>query len=73
MPGTGAPLNFGLQTTAGIYTIVAGYGSASCSGPMNGSALVTVLNPAVPTIGSTNTPCMGSTVNTYYTESGMTG
>ncbi|MEI7662632.1 MAG: T9SS type A sorting domain-containing protein [Bacteroidota bacterium] len=73
MPGTGAPLNFGLQTIAGIYTVMAAYGAASCSGTMNGSALVTVLNSTVPTIGSTNTPCMGSSANIYYTESGMTG
>lgn len=36
------------------------------------SAVSLIVNPApVPTIGSTNNPCVGSTGNVYYTESGM--
>ncbi len=33
---------------------------------------VTVTSAPVPTIGSTNDPCVGSTDNIYYTETGMT-
>jgi len=34
---------------------------------------VTVNPVPAPTIGSSNTPCVGSTGNMYYTETGMTG
>jgi hypothetical protein len=42
MPGTGAPLNWGLQTTAGIYTVVATDATTMCNSNMTGSVTITV-------------------------------
>ncbi len=46
MAGTGAALNFGLMTSAGIYTVSA-IGGTGCSGTMTGSASISI-NP-IPT------------------------
>ncbi len=40
--GTGMPITFGLQTTAGTYTVVATNGTTSCNTNMIGSAVVVV-------------------------------
>ncbi len=42
LAGTGLSLNFGLQTVAGTYTIIATNTSTSCTSNMAGSAVVTV-------------------------------
>ncbi len=42
MTGTGLPINFGVQTIAGSYTVVATISSTSCSSNMVGSAAVAV-------------------------------
>ncbi|MCK9218721.1 MAG: T9SS type A sorting domain-containing protein [Bacteroidales bacterium] len=57
---------------SGAQTVSVNYTNASgCSAPAAVSFPVTV-NPApVPTIGSTNDPCVNTTNNTYFTESGM--
>jgi autotransporter-associated beta strand protein len=62
--GTGAVLDFGLQTVAGTYLVVASNTATFCTGNMVGSAVVTVNNPpgistqpvaaTVPLGGSTN-------------------
>jgi len=44
IPGTGSALSYGLQTTAGTYTIVGTITSTGCSAGMTGSVIVTV-NP----------------------------
>ena len=44
MAGTGASLDFGLQTTAGTYTVVATITGTLCSINMSSSAVITV-NP----------------------------
>ena len=44
VPGTGAALNFGNQTTAGTYTVVATNSTSACTLTMTGSATVTI-NP----------------------------
>jgi hypothetical protein len=44
LPGTGAPLNFGLQTAAGTYTVQAINATTMCTMDMNGIATV-VVNP----------------------------
>jgi hypothetical protein len=65
MPGTsGQAIDFGNQTTAGAYTVVATNASTGCTATMNGSATVTI-NP-LPTVtitpsGST-TFCSGGSV-----------
>ncbi len=60
--GTGAALDFGLQTVAGTYTAVATGSATTCSSDMSGSALVTI-NPAVTPAVSlivTDTVCAGA-------------
>ena len=47
VPGTGLALDFGLQTTAGNYTIVATNTATSCSNNMSGSALIVLNTPPV--------------------------
>ncbi len=42
--GTGAPLDFGLQTGSGVYTVTGTLSSTGCSGNMTGSATITI-NP----------------------------
>ncbi|HNY01689.1 MAG TPA: T9SS type A sorting domain-containing protein, partial [Bacteroidales bacterium] len=54
----------GAQVVTVTYTNV-------CPAAAPASYNVTVTGAPVPTIGSTNTPCVGSTDNIYYTESGM--
>ncbi len=44
LTGTGGPLNFGLQTTAGTYTIIGTNTTTGCSNTMTGSVSV-VVNP----------------------------
>lgn len=43
IPGTGAPLTFGLQSQSGTYTAHGINPGTGCDLPMNGSALVTVI------------------------------
>ena len=54
--GTGAALNFGLQTVAGTYNVVASNTATFCTGSMTGSAVVTVNNPP----GISTQPVAGS-------------
>ena len=60
----GNPLNFGNQTAAGTYTVLAA--NAGCSTPMTGSATVTITTPTTPSVdlvsGST-TACGGTNVS----------
>lgn len=48
--GTGSAINFGLQTLAGTYTVVASNTTSFCTGNMTGSAVVTV--NSAPNIGT---------------------
>ncbi len=51
VPGTGAPIDFGLYTTTGTYTVIATNSVTGCTSTMTGSAVVSV-NPT-PTISGT--------------------
>ena len=73
LPGTGASLNFGLQTTAGTYTVVAANTSTTCSKTMNGSATVIINILPIPTITGITNLCINSGYYDYTTEAGMTG
>jgi hypothetical protein len=42
--GTGAALSFPAQTAAGTYTVTAASATGTCTGVMNGSAVITVTN-----------------------------
>jgi len=63
MTGTGMGLDFGLQTSGGIYTIVATNNTTGCVNNMSGSATV-VVNP-LPTLygvaSTSSTYCAGGT------------
>ncbi len=66
VPSTGGPLDLGLQTAPGTYTVIATNASTACSNTMAGSAVVTV-NPLAPTYVAVSTVagdtvCSGSTV-----------
>jgi len=60
--GTGSPLDFGLFTTAGNYTVVATTGATSCTNTMAGAAtVVTNPLPAVNTVTGGGNYCAGGT------------
>ena len=60
--------------TAGAQSVSVNYTNANgCMAAAATSYTVTVNPTPVPTIGSNNTPCVGSTGNMYYTQNGMTG
>lgn len=73
--GTGGPLDFGLLTVSGPYTVVATSTATGCSSAMAGSAMVTTIASVVPsvTIGVTpnDTVCAGAT--TTFTPSPVNG
>ena len=61
MAGTGSAIDFGLQTTAGTYTVLATNAISGCTKVMNGSATVTILPlPTVYTVAGGGTLCAGS-------------
>ena len=70
--GTGAALDFGLQTTAGTYTIVATDSTTSCTSTMNSSATVTVNSLPLATItpNGATTFCDGQNVILQATVAG---
>ena len=47
LAGTGAALNFGNQTTVGVYTVVATSAAGNCTSTMNGSATVSTYNCSI--------------------------
>ncbi len=47
LPGTGAPLDFGTQTQAAIYTIVATNTATASAGPMFGKQIISVSAPVI--------------------------
>lgn len=71
MAGTGAALDFGLQTTAGVYTIVATNTITTCVSNMTGSVTV-VINPlpVAYTISGGGNYCSGGVgLNVYLSNS----
>ena len=56
--GTGTPIDFGLQTSPGTYTVVA-TNASGCNRTMSGSAVITV-NPLPGAIGGASAICAGS-------------
>ena len=78
LPGTGAPLDFGMLTSAGIYWVHAINATTGCSDSMSGSAVVAI-NPMVTPLvsisaaGGSDTVCAGNFVTfTAVTVNGGT-
>ncbi len=62
MLGTGSALNFGLMTTAGIYTVVATNTTTGCVNTMTGSAVVSINPlPITFTVSGGGSYCAGGT------------
>ncbi len=65
--GTGSPLDFGLQTVTGTYTVIATSTSTSCSVGMSGSAAINTIPNVIPSLTLLATPndtvCTGTTVS----------
>ena len=60
--GTGSSLNFGLQTVAGTYTVVATNATLGCTSTMSGSAVIAVNPlPAVVSVTGGGSYCSGGT------------
>ena len=66
LAGTGSPLNFGLLTVAGTYTVLATDNTTGCISDMLGSAFVIITPTVTPTVSIIATPgetvCPGTTV-----------
>lgn len=72
--GTGSSISFGLQTTAGTYTVIATNATSGCTNTMTGSKTVTVLaNPTVYTISGGGGYCSGGTGSPIYLSGSATG
>jgi len=74
MAGTGAALDFGSQTGAGTYTVVAQDTTTMCSGNMAGSAVVTITpQPAVETITGGGAYCAGGSGEAVHMSGSNSG
>ncbi len=70
IPGSGGPLDFGPQTNAGMYTIMATNPSTGCHRTMTGSAIINV-NPVPGPITGPSFLCPGTTIT--VTDGGVYG
>ena len=65
--GTGLPIDFGLQTAAGIYSVVATNPTTTCTGNMAGTATVSITALVAPSVSISTTPagtvCAGTPVS----------
>lgn len=71
LAGTGTPLDFGAQTTAGTYTVLATNTTTMCSVAMNDSAIITIDTLPSPITGPTEV-CEGSTITLSTASTGGT-
>ncbi|MBK9335764.1 MAG: hypothetical protein IPM98_03915 [Lewinellaceae bacterium] len=72
LAGTGAALDFGLQTAPGTYTVVATTDGTACSAVMTGSAVVTGSVLVAPTVaaGSNSPLCITSSALELFESGG---
>ncbi|MGD0262106.1 MAG: hypothetical protein ABSD29_20260, partial [Verrucomicrobiota bacterium] len=63
LPGSGSALNFGSQTTAGTYTVVATNASGGCGVAMSGSAVVTVKARPTSVVSGSTAICNGGSTS----------
>jgi len=62
VPGTGTALDFGLESAAGVYTVIATSATTSCSSTMPGSALLAASPlPVIFSVTGGGSFCAGST------------
>ena len=59
--GTGGALDFGLQTMAGTYTVIADVIASGCTRAMTGGVTITI-NPLPTAISGPSAVCVGSTI-----------
>ncbi|MFN4081972.1 MAG: hypothetical protein ACK4NS_13820, partial [Saprospiraceae bacterium] len=72
--GTGSPLDFGTQTAAGVYTVVASSASGDCTADMTGSATVIVNSgPTLAGVLTQPTTCVSTDGAIALTISGAMG
>jgi gliding motility-associated-like protein len=69
--GTGSALNFGMQTSAGTYTVEATNTVTSCIGLMNNSVTITINTPPTPTASNNGPVCPGNTLSLSALPNGM--
>ncbi|MCD6013194.1 MAG: C-terminal target protein [Flavipsychrobacter sp.] len=62
MPGTGAPLDFGLYTPAGVYTVVAQNSVYGCTANMDDTAYISLMAVVIPDVTITNDAAPGNAV-----------
>ncbi len=64
MAGINAPISFGAQTAAGVYTVIATDTTSGCTNAMNGSATVVIIPVVIPTVSISksiaDTVCSGT-------------
>jgi hypothetical protein len=70
LAGTGSALDFGLQTAAGTYTVVANTDGTSCPATMTGSAIVTGSQNQAPVVVATSNSPLCTPADLYLTEYG---
>lgn len=71
LSGTGAALDFGLQTVGGTYTVIASNTTTACIGAMTGNAVVVVNNPpGITTQPTTQSPSVGGSGSFSLAASG---
>ena len=74
MPGTGVGLDFGMQTTAGTYKVVATNSTTGCTSNMAGSAIVTINSlPTVYTVSGGGAYCAGGSGTHVFQTLSNTG
>jgi len=71
LSGTGLPLDFGPQTTAGTYTVMGTNPGSLCASPMTDSAVI-VVNPLPSPITGPTSLCEGDTIVLVDTTAGGT-
>ena len=63
VPGTGAAISFGQQTTAGTYTVIATNPASSCTRAQSGSAVITVNTaPVINSNPVSAVKCVGASI-----------
>ena len=71
LAGTGAALDFGLQTTAGTYTVAGSNTTTACVGLMTGNAVVSINTaPSISGGASNAVVCTGATATFTVTATG---